>query len=131
MKNNLYTVPAIVKVGYFINPATTGLYSVTGLSFKPKEIEFFISKNDGLQTWFCEGHGFADSFLNQNCSAWTGNYSNTFRGDMKIDRCLYAFNASGVIQVNASLVSVDDDGFTLNFTVAGNTAFSIRWKAIG
>ena len=54
------------------------------------------------------------------------NYS--FRGDMKTDRCLYAFNASGAIQVQATLVSMDNDGFTLDFTVV-NTAFSVRWKA--
>jgi len=117
------------KVGYFINPLIIGLYVITELTFKPTNIEFFISKNDGLKTWFCEGHGWVDEFLNQNCSAWTGNYSNTFRGDMKIDKCLYAFNASGIIQVEATLVSMNNNGFTLNFTVAGNTAFTIRWKA--
>lgn len=131
--NLIYYEKATVntKVGYFINPTSIGNYSVTGLGFKPKAIEFFISKNDGLRTWFCEGHGFADSFGNQNCSAWTGNYSNTFRGDMKTDKCLYAFNAAGLIQVEATLVSMNDDGFTLNFTVAGNTGFSIRYLAIG
>ncbi len=62
---------------------------------------------------------------------FTGNYSNRFLGDMKTDRCIYAFNAIPVTQVQASLVSMDIDGFTLNFTVAGNITFSVRWKAIG
>jgi len=117
------------KTGYFVNPGSIGHYSVTGLGFKPGSIQFFISKNDGMNTWFCEGHGFVDDQGNQNCSAWTGNYSNRFLGDMKTDRCLYAFNTTPTVQVNATLVSMDEDGFTLNFTVAGNTAFSIRWLA--
>jgi hypothetical protein len=115
------------RVGYFAT-STLGHYSITGLGFRPTVIEFFVSKNDGLATWFCECHGFADDAGNQNVSAWTGNYSNTFRGDMKVDRCLYAFNAAGVIQVMATLVSMDADGFTLNFTNY-NPAFTVRWKA--
>ena len=119
------------KTGYFVNPGPIGHYSVTGLGFKPGSIQFFISKNDGMNTWFCEGHGFVDDQGNQNCSAWTGNYSNRFLGDMKTDRCLYAFNATPTVQVNATFVSMDDDGFTLNFVGGSvNTAFSIRWLAI-
>jgi hypothetical protein len=71
------------KIGCFVNPLNAGLYSIDNLNFKPTNIEFFISKNDGLQTWFCEGHGWVDIFLNQNCSAWTGNYNNMFKGDFK------------------------------------------------
>jgi len=121
--------PTHGRVGWFRNPISVGNYSVIGLGFRPKVIEFFVSKNDGMNTWFCECHGFADDQGNQNVSGWTGNFSNRFLGDMKTDRCIYAFNATPVVQVQATLVSMDADGFTLNFTVAGNTAFSIRWKA--
>ena len=118
----------IRTTGYF-SSYPIGNYSVTGLGFKPVSVQFFISKNDGMASWFCEGHGYADNAGHQNCSAWTGNYSNTFRGDMKVDRCLYAFNASGAIQVSGTLVSMDTDGFTLNFTNV-NSLFTIRWLAI-
>jgi hypothetical protein len=124
-----HTHTARARVGFFVNPAAPGIYAITGLGFKPRTLEFFVSKNDGMATWFCECHGFADDMGHQNVSAWAGNYSNMFRGDMKVDRCLYAFNASAVVQVQATLVSMDNDGFTLNFTVAGNTAFSVRWTA--
>lgn len=119
--------PARGRVGHFAT-STLGHYSVTGVGFRPVVLEFFVSKNDGLSTWFCECHGFADNAGNQNASGWTGNYSNTFRGDMKVDRCLYAFNAAGALQVNATLVSMDADGFTLNFTNF-NPAYTVRWKA--
>lgn len=118
---------AFGRVGHFV-ASTLGDYSVVGLGFKPTVIEFFVSKNDGLKTWFCECYGFADDAGNQNVSAWTGNYSNTFRGDMKTDRCIYAFNAAGILQVQATLVSMNDDGFTLNFT-AFNPLYTVRWKA--
>lgn len=118
------------KVGFFVCPAVTGNFSITGLGFKPKVIEFIGHKNDGMQTWFMQSNGFTDEFLNQNVSSFCGNYSNAFRGDAKQDRCIYLFNASGAIQVNATLVSMDADGFTLNFTNV-NTLFGIRWSAIG
>ena len=119
-----------VKIGYFTCPLITGNYSITVLGFKPKVIEFVGHKNDGMQTWFMQSNGFADEFLNQNVSSFCGNYSNTFRGDAKQDRCIYLFNASGAIQVMATLVSMDEDGFTLNFTNV-NSIFGIRYSAIG
>jgi hypothetical protein len=127
----LITDPTVnTKIGYFTSPSVVGNYSVTGLGFKPKSIHFVGHKNDGMQTWFMQSNGFTDEFLNQNVSSFCGNYSNAFRGDAKQDRCIYLFNASGAIQVNATLVSMDADGFTLNFTNV-NTLFGIRWSAIG
>ena len=118
------------KVGYFSSPASTGNYSITGLGFKPKVIEFIGHKNDGFQTWFFHSQGFADDAGNQNVSTLTGNYSNLFRGDCKFDGCVYLINTAGAIQVMATLVSMDNDGFTLNFTNV-NPIFAIRYKAIG
>ena len=116
------------RCGFFVCPSVTGNYSITGLGFKPRVIEFIGHKNDGMQTWFMQSSGFADINGNQNVSFFCGNYSNTFRGDAKQDRCIYLFNASGAIQVMATLVSIDTDGFTLNFTNV-NTLFAIRWMA--
>jgi len=122
--------PIKYRVGFFVCPSSIGLYSVTGLTFKPIGITFIGHKNDGMQTWFMQSNGFADDSLNQNVSSFCGNYSNTFRGDAKQDRCIYLFNASGALQVNASLISMNVDGLTLNFTNV-NTLFAIRWTAIG
>jgi len=117
------------RVGYFLCPSSTGNFSVVGLGFKPKILYFYGSKTDGLQTWFHSSQGFADDLGNQNVSSFCGNYSNTFRGDMKFDRCIYLFNAAGAIQAMATLVSMDNDGFTLNFTNTNNV-FAIRWMAL-
>jgi hypothetical protein len=118
------------KVGHFTSPSATGNLSVTGLGFRPKVIEFVGCKNDGMQTWFFLSSGFADDARNQNVSILAGNFSNLFLGDCKLDRCIYLVNTARNIQVMATLVSMDEDGFTLNFT-AVNPAFVIRWKAIG
>jgi hypothetical protein len=114
------------RCGYFASPSVIGNYSVTGLGFKPKVIHFVGHKNDGMATWFMQSNGFADDQGHQNVSSFCGNYSNAFRGDAKQDRCIYLFNASGAIQVMATLVSMDNDGFTLNFTNV-NSIFGIRW----
>ena len=118
-----------VQVGVFTCPETVGNYSVTGLGFQPKCVEFWVSKGPGLQTHFCCCQGMADANGNQNCMTWAGVWSNIFKGDSRVDLCMYTINSSGNSQVTAT-VSMDADGFTVNFT-AVNSAFIIRWKAIG
>jgi len=71
-----------------------------------------------------------DEFGNQNSMTWAGVWSNMFKGDSRIDTCMYTINSSGASQVTGSYVSMDSDGFTVAFTIV-NTAFIIRWEAIG
>lgn len=118
------------KVGSFYSPAVTGNYSVTGIGFRPKAVEFVGHKTDGLNTWFFHSQGFADDAGHQNVSTLAGNYSNLFLGDSKFDRCIYLINTARNIQVMATWVSMDASGFTLNFTYV-NPIFAIRWSAVG
>lgn len=124
---NVYSTK--IKIG-LLNPSLIGNFSVNNLGFKPKVIEFIGHKNDGMNTWFMQSHGFADDSGMQNVSSFCGNWSNTFKGDAKQDRCIYLFNASGAIQVMATLVSMNNNGFTLNFTNV-NPIFLIRYIAFG
>ena len=119
-----------VHVGVFTCPATTGNYSVTGLGFRPKSVKFWVSKGPGLQTHFCCCQGMMDATGNQNSMTWAGVWSNIFKGDSRVDLCMYTINSAGTSQVTGAFVSMDADGFTVNFTVV-NTAFIIRWEAIG
>jgi len=119
-----------VRVGSFTCPASVGHYSVAGLGFKPKSVKFWISKAPGLQTHFCCCQGLMDDLGNQNSMAWAGVWSNTFKGDSRTDLCMYTINASGVSRVTAAYVSMDDDGFTVDFSVVNNL-FIVRWEAIG
>lgn len=118
------------KIGWFTCPGALGNYSVIGLGFKPKIVKFWVSKGPGVQTHFCCCQGMMDAYGNQNAMTWAGVWSNTFKGDARVDKCMYTINSSGNSQVTASFVSMDDDGFTVNFEVA-NAAFIIRWEAIG
>lgn len=61
---------------------------------------------------------------------WAGVWSNIFKGDSRVDLCMYTINSSGNSQVTGAFVSMDADGFTVNFTVVNNL-FIIRWEAIG
>jgi len=119
-----------VKIGWFTCPGSLGNYSVTGLGFRPKSVKFWVSKAPGLQTHFCNCQGMMDEFGNQNSMTWAGVWSNMFKGDSRIDTCMYTINSSGASQVTGSYVSMDSDGFTVAFTIV-NTAFIIRWEAIG
>jgi hypothetical protein len=118
------------RIGQFTCPGLTGDFSITGLGFKPKIVKFYVSKGPGLQTHFCCCQGMMDEQGNQNSMTWAGVWSNIFKGDSRIDKCMYTINSSGNSQVTAGFISMDDDGFTVNFEVV-NTLFIIRWEAIG
>jgi hypothetical protein len=118
------------KVGYFISPGVLGNYSVTGLGFKPATIKFCVSLNIGNVNNWRTCFGMIDLNGNQNVGFILGGGGNKFLGDNKVDRCIYIVNEIGVIVVQATYVSMDNDGFTLNFS-AINTNYTIRWMAIG
>ena len=118
------------RIGQFTCPAMAGNFSVTELGFKPKTVKFWVSKAPGLQNHFCECQGLMDDQGNQNCMTWAGVWSNVFKGDCRTDLCMYTINSSGNSVVTAAYVSMDEDGFTVNFTVANNL-FIVRWEALG
>jgi hypothetical protein len=127
-ETSLHTHPTGRRVGYFICPAVTGNYSVTGLGFKPKVVQLWCSKNDGQQTWFHISHGLMDDHGNQNVAFALGNFSNIFRGVTYTDKCIYTTSSAWAPQVVATYVSMDNDGFTLNF-INTNSIFIVRWMA--
>lgn len=114
------------KAGWCACPGSTGNYSVTGLGFKPKCVMFFVSKNPGQSAAFRLCQGVMDHYGNQWSVTWATDGST--QSDSKRDMAIYTLNASGVLQVAASYVSMDDDGFTLNFTNV-NANYDIHWKA--
>lgn len=71
-----------------------------------------------------------DQYGNQNSMTWAGVWSNIFKGDSRVDKVVYTINSSGNSTVTAEYVSMDDDGFTLNFLIV-NPLYILRWLAIG
>jgi hypothetical protein len=123
---------ANVRIGCFGCPVDLGSYSVVGLGFRPKSVKFWVSKIPGeTYPWnFCCCQGMMDAFGNQNSMTWMGSWSNLFHGDSRTDLCIYTVNNTGLSQVTGSFVSMDADGFTINF-LASNTLYMVRWEAIG
>lgn len=115
--------PPKVKTGAFVCPSAVGNYTVGGLLFRPKGIEFFVSLTASASVSNVTSHGFADSFGNQNVSAYPYKI-------VLLDRCIYAILSLVSIPVDARLVSMNTDGFTLNFAAVDNR-FTIRWLATG
>jgi len=114
-----------VKIGSFLCPATPGDYIVTGLPFKPRCVEFWLTLNDEAVVRF--GLGRMD--YNGSQQAVNPYGENTYhRTGFKTNACLYAQNFLGVTIVLAVYKSMNADGFTITFTTT-NSTHTIMWKA--
>lgn len=123
-------------VGSFSTPLVTGNQAITGLGFTPKLVFFFATPQTALGmssgSGMCLGgaSGTSEQFaMGKMCPhaqtparQW-GGYNNT--------RCIHIAGASSNLVVGA-LVSLDTDGFTVNFTTvdAANT-YLIHFLALG
>jgi hypothetical protein len=117
-----------VKTGWFSCPASIGNHSVIGLGFKPKCVALFTCKEPGIGNFVC-CQGVMDYFGNQHSMTWAASSTN-IKGNSSRTLAIYSVNASGVVKVSADYISMDGDGFTLNFTVV-DVDFDIHWDAIG
>jgi len=116
------------KIGWFLCPDTVGIYQVTGVGFKPKRVTFYVSLAPGAQKHFYCSMGLMDEFGNQSSMTWAGKKKH-FRGSSSVNRAIHTTNEKKII-VEASYVSMDDDGFTIDFLIV-NSFFIIRWDAAG
>ena len=115
------------KIGWFLCPDAIGIYQVTGVGFKPKRVTFYVSLAPGAQKHFYCSMGLMDEFGNQNSMTWAAKKRS--RGDSSVNRAIHTTNEKKII-VEASYVSMDGDGFTVDFLIV-NSFFIIRWDAIG
>jgi len=128
LQNTVASGTMKVKVGYFPCPAAPGLYPVTGIGFRPKLVRFNVSKAPGPLTHFCCGVGVMDEHGNQNSITWAGIFNNCYHGNSSVEKAISTTNVNA-ITVEAGFVSMDDDGFTVDFTIV-NPAFNVQWEAI-
>jgi hypothetical protein len=115
------------KVGSFSVPGSTGNHSVTGLGFKPGLVVitggWIAITNTNLAS-----HGAMDGSGNQWAqSNWSdvGNIHGTHRDTAA---CMLLCIPAGTVVVRAEYVSMDADGFTINFT-AVNPSSRVSWVA--
>jgi hypothetical protein len=118
--------------GTFQCPASTGNFSVSGVGFRPGRVEFTMSL--ASTDYIASGQGVMDA----NSVGWA--MSQIYRRSTALGTsdvvlaatggvCIQMRNEAGSANyVRATFVSMDANGFTVNFS-AVNTGFFIGWRA--
>jgi hypothetical protein len=123
-------------VGSFTEPIVTGNLGITGVGFRPDLV---------LTTAWSQGDNVNAASLNYNMSAFA---STTKRGALAItsqdvtsptnansyernDKAIVSLNSVGTLRTEADFVSMDTDGFTLNYsTTVGSGAQPVVYLAL-
>ena len=124
---------SVVKTGQFAPSGSTGNQSVTGIGFQPNAVIFFVTEHgadEGNQQhakfilgWMAENGG--QHLVSHGVSAGSGyGY-----GWQKTDACIIA--QTSTITGQASYVSMDSGGFTINWSNAMGTDKYVHYMAIG
>lgn len=116
-----------VKNGTFACPGSTGNYIITGVGAKPRYMEFWWQDSNGIDV-IMMGHGQVDSSETQNAIYWSSADDKQVGGGSSA-HCIYHADINGAMRLSATLVSMNEDGCTINFTVVCND-YTIYWKAI-
>lgn len=124
--NTLYTPGVQVAIGEFTCPGGTGNFSVTGVGFEPRYVEFESFRPDNSRIKY--GIGIMDYTGNQHVIAFASSGA-TGETRNATNLCILSSDESGTIDIRAFYVSIDSNGFTVNFSSA-NTNYLIYWKAV-
>lgn len=126
------------KVGSFAMATITGNQSVSGLGFQPKALIVYASQrtSDGSQLHDEISQGMAISSSEQwafgsTAESSTGNDGAGKRIDEALIIIVNGGSTSFAVQASADLVSMDSDGFTINWTTNDGTARIINYMALG
>lgn len=118
------------KVGSFTSAAGTGNQSVTGVGFQPKVVIFFGAGASAVDMTQVFGVAVSSS------QRWVAAaYADDAASPMDANRlflsdaCLATVTAAAAIDRRADFVSMDADGFTVNWSVA--SAATIYYLALG
>lgn len=126
------------KVGTFANNATVGTQAITGVGFQPKAIIIWTAATGASGTF--SGHqyasiGLATSATNQYAFGMAeadGQATPNSRRSFSNAKVIYTHNTAGSgLWFDAALVSMDADGFTLNFLTQAFGSMNFHYLAIG
>ena len=118
----------------FPGPTSTGNFSVTGMGFKPDLVLIFGAMNTSTpqsQAHCIMGFGaFTTTGQWLRCYTSVDNVTtmDTSRGQLT-NACIGRIDTAGSFNVRGAYVSMDADGFTLNFSAVEASAFD--WYAVG
>lgn len=118
----------VVAIGT-ISPTTTGNFSVTGVGFTPKLVRFtaMLSASTSASNY---GVGAMTSSAQYVASIAPDGSSGS--RNSSTSACIGVLNqASSTWNTLGSYVSMDSDGFTINFSTASGSSPSFSWEAWG
>jgi hypothetical protein len=126
------TVSALVnvfkyKVGSFTSASGTGNQSVTGVGFKPRLVILFLGRGSAsLFRWSLGAFTSTDQW------SYGGDSSDTDSGGLaalSTSSCYSEVSNTGVVVDQASVTSMDSDGFTINWTTISAGSRSVGYIA--
>lgn len=126
-----------VKKGSFAANTSTGNQAITGVGFQPKAIIFWGVQETatGYSTGGFHFHGCATSSTQRWCYAGgadDGAGTVVSGRAMRSDCCIYTLaNGTPTADGLADFVSMDSDGFTVNWTDAPASAWIIHYLCLG
>ena len=122
----------LAKVETFTANAGTGNQIISTTGFLPKAVLFWITDQtaSGSSANSRFGRGWTDG-TNQAAAAtaWADGTNNTW-GSMVNDKSILLINGSGTILADASIVSLNVNGFTINWSTAGGSRL-VTYLALG
>ncbi|CAB1057424.1 Beta-galactosidase (EC [Olavius sp. associated proteobacterium Delta 1] len=127
------------KVLGWTMPTSTGNQSVTSVGFQPDAVMHMYA-GSGLttapphsQTNAAFGLGVMDAAGNQWANTlfiYDGQFNSDTQQGQQTDAAIYAINSGQAVTKEASWVSMDADGFTVNFSTASTSASQVASLAL-
>lgn len=124
----LYDPAMQVSLIEWTTPTSTGNKSATGAGFKP-DFVFHIGTSSGNQDTFVGAYGPAFGAMDANNNQWSmslGATTNANPTNSNREYLLTACYRNTFANHTATMVSMDADGFTLNFSAVSGTACYMR-----
>ena len=126
-----------IKSGTLNVPGATGDQAITGVGFQPKAVLFYytLQTSDGTAVDFQWGIGAMTATGTGNQWAVSANSADAAASSDNDSRtsnaaCITYINASASTVLAATCVSLDSDGFTINWSVV-TSGVDVHWVAFG
>lgn len=124
----------LAKVGSFTKGTSTGNQAITGVGFVPKLVLVWYSGGTTTDTWvdgWQAGIGYGDTttagstFTRENDNATTSHRRRTLTA-----KFIKMINGSGTTLAEATLSSLDSDGFTINWSTNDSNTFIMNYLCL-
>lgn len=123
----------MTKMGTLSQPTSTGNQQITGVGFQPEALIFWMTnltaEGNGASSYLAKG--FTDG-TNQGSTAvaWQDGF-NTVQDRTVATKVISLVNETGTVLAEAGIVSLDTDGFTINWTTVDSTQRLVTYLALG